>query len=52
MPWTFSHPAVVFPLKQSCFGLWLNLPALITGSVSSDLLSLRHFFRLSESVNT
>ncbi|MGJ7384461.1 DUF4184 family protein, partial [Morganella morganii] len=28
MPWTFAHPAIVFPLKQSRYGRWLNLPAL------------------------
>ncbi|MDD9339950.1 DUF4184 family protein [Providencia heimbachae] len=38
MPWTFSHPAVVFPLKQSKWGRFLNLPALIMGSLSPDLL--------------
>lgn len=38
MPWTFSHPAVVFPLKHSRFGRGLNLPALVTGSLSPDLL--------------
>ncbi|KNZ86862.1 DUF4184 family protein [Providencia stuartii] len=38
MPWTFSHPAVVFPLKQSKLGRWLSLPALILGSLSPDLL--------------
>ncbi|MER3003064.1 DUF4184 family protein [Morganella morganii] len=30
MPWTFAHPAIVFPLKKSRYGRWLNLPALIT----------------------
>ncbi|QAV24609.1 DUF4184 family protein [Proteus hauseri] len=38
MPWTFSHPAIVFPLKQSRIGKNLNLPALIVGSTSPDLL--------------
>ncbi|WP_265497629.1 DUF4184 family protein [Providencia rustigianii] len=38
MPWTFSHPAVVFPIKQSKIGQWLSLPALILGSISPDLL--------------
>lgn len=37
MPWTFSHPAVVFPIKQSRFGHFLSLPALILGSLSPDL---------------
>ncbi|WP_272677155.1 DUF4184 family protein [Providencia huaxiensis] len=37
MPWTFSHPAVVFPIKQSRFGRFLSLPALILGSLSPDL---------------
>ncbi|WP_340619085.1 DUF4184 family protein, partial [Xenorhabdus entomophaga] len=37
MPWTFSHPAVVFPLKSLPRGRLLNLPALITGSLSPDL---------------
>lgn len=37
MPWTFSHPAVVFPIKQSRIGKFLNLPALIIGSISPDL---------------
>ncbi len=29
MPWTFSHPAAVFPLKNLPGGRLLNLPALI-----------------------
>ncbi|PHM69656.1 DUF4184 family protein [Xenorhabdus sp. KJ12.1] len=37
MPWTFSHPAAVFPLKHLPGGRLLNLPALITGSLSPDL---------------
>lgn len=37
MPWTFSHPAVVFPLKSLPGRRLLNLPALITGSLSPDL---------------
>lgn len=37
MPWTFSHPAVVFPIKQAKYGRWLSLPALILGSLSPDL---------------
>lgn len=37
MPWTFSHPAVVFPIKQSKYGAFLSLPALILGSLSPDL---------------
>ncbi|MDX7992053.1 DUF4184 family protein [Xenorhabdus littoralis] len=36
MPWTFSHPAAVFPLKNLPGGRFLNLPALITGSLSPD----------------
>ena len=48
MPWTFSHPAVVFPLKQSRFGRWLNLPALITGSVSPDLLYSAGMYRAAD----
>ncbi|MDC9620177.1 DUF4184 family protein [Xenorhabdus sp. XENO-7] len=36
MPWTFSHPAAVFPLKNLSGGRLLNLPALITGSLSPD----------------
>lgn len=37
MPWTFSHPAVVFPIKQAKYFRWLSLPALILGSLSPDL---------------
>ncbi|PHM54388.1 DUF4184 family protein [Xenorhabdus sp. KK7.4] len=37
MPWTFSHPAAVFPLKNLPGGKLLHLPALITGSLSPDL---------------
>ncbi len=37
MPWTFSHPAIVFPLKNSLVGRWLSLPGLILGSLSPDL---------------
>ncbi|OWO82519.1 hypothetical protein B5C26_09045 [Photorhabdus luminescens] len=36
MPWTFSHPAAVFPLKNLPGGRLLNLPALIMGSLSPD----------------
>ncbi|EPU3934377.1 DUF4184 family protein [Morganella morganii] len=48
MPWTFAHPAVVFPLKHSRFGRWLNLPALITGSVSPDLLYSFGMYRAAD----
>lgn len=37
MPWTFSHPAVIFPIKQNKYGAFLCLPALIIGSLSPDL---------------
>ncbi|HAU5008708.1 DUF4184 family protein [Proteus mirabilis] len=49
MPWTFSHPAVVFPLKQSRIGKYLNLPALVVGSTSPDLL---YSFGLYQSATT
>lgn len=48
MPWTFAHPAIVFPLKQSRYGRWLNLPALITGSVSPDLLYSSGMYRAAD----
>lgn len=35
MPFTFAHPAAVLPLKKFCPRL--NLPALITGSITPDL---------------
>lgn len=37
MPWTFAHPAAVFPIKQSRLGKYLNLSALVIGSISPDL---------------
>lgn len=49
MPWTFSHPAAVFPLKQSRIGKYLNLPALVVGSTSPDLL---YSFGLYQSATT
>ncbi|PHM46099.1 hypothetical protein Xmau_00495 [Xenorhabdus mauleonii] len=36
MPWTFSHPAAVFPLRKLPGGKLLNLPALVVGSLSPD----------------
>ncbi|MEQ5217070.1 DUF4184 family protein [Morganella morganii] len=48
MPWTFAHSAIVFPLKQSRYGRWLNLPALITGSVSPDLLYSSGMYRAAD----
>lgn len=47
MPWTFSHPAVVFPLKHSKLGKFLNLPALVIGSVSPDLFYSVGLFKLA-----
>lgn len=47
MPWTFSHPAVVFPIKQSRLGKFLNLPALIIGSISPDLFYSVGLYSLS-----
>lgn len=47
MPWTFSHPAVVFPLKHSKIGEFLNLPALVVGSVSPDLFYSVGLFKLA-----
>ncbi|WP_162418337.1 DUF4184 family protein [Cyclobacterium roseum] len=35
MPFTFSHPAIIFPLKCS-FGRYLSLTGLITGSLAPD----------------
>lgn len=49
MPWTFSHPSIVFPIKQSRIGKNLNLPALIVGSTSPDLL---YSFGLYQSATT
>ncbi|QLR03262.1 DUF4184 family protein [Providencia rettgeri] len=47
MPWTFSHPAVVFPIKHSFLGKWLSLPAMILGSLSPDLLYSFGLYRLA-----
>lgn len=47
MPWTFSHPAIVFPIKQSKIGKILNLPALIIGSISPDLFYSVGLYNLS-----
>lgn len=49
MPWTFSHPSIVFPIKQSRIGKSLSLPALIVGSTSPDLL---YSFGLYQSATT
>lgn len=35
MPFTFAHPAAVLPLKKFCPRL--NMPALVTGSITPDL---------------
>lgn len=45
MPWTFSHPAVVFPIKQAKYFRWLSLPALILGSLSPDLFYSLTWYR-------
>lgn len=47
MPWTFSHPAVVFPIKHSFLGKWLSLPAMILGCLSPDLLYSFGLYRLA-----
>lgn len=47
MPWTFSHPAVVFPIKHSFLGKWLSLPAMILGSLNPDLLYSFGLYRLA-----
>lgn len=47
MPWTFSHPSVVFPLKHLKIGKFLNLPALVIGSVSPDLFYSVGLFKLA-----
>ncbi|MDI2113718.1 DUF4184 family protein [Commensalibacter nepenthis] len=47
MPWTFSHPAIVFPLKQSRMGKFLDLPALVIGSISPDLFYSVGLFKLA-----
>ena len=36
MPFTFSHPAAILPFKRLC-PRWLNLPALILGSMAPDV---------------
>ncbi len=36
MPFTFSHPAAILPLKRCC-PTWLNFPALVFGSMASDV---------------
>lgn len=36
MPFTFAHPAAVLPFRKYC-SRWLNLPALIVGSMTPDL---------------
>lgn len=35
MPFPLAHPAAVLPLKRFC-PRWLNLPALVVGSISPD----------------
>lgn len=51
MPWTFSHPAIVFPLKHSRWGRFLNLPALILGSLSPDLLYSFGLYRFASTAH-
>lgn len=42
MPFTFSHPAIVLPLKN-IFGKWVSLTGLIIGSLTPDF---EYFFRM------
>ncbi|MDP8161969.1 DUF4184 family protein [Pasteurella skyensis] len=42
MPFTFSHPAIVLPLKP-IFGKWVSLTALIIGSLTPDF---EYFLRM------
>lgn len=42
MPFTFSHPAIVLPLKR-IFGKWVSLTGLIIGSLTPDF---EYFFRM------
>ena len=42
MPFTFSHPAIVLPLKNT-FGKWLSLTGLIIGSLTPDF---EYFLRM------
>lgn len=42
MPFTFSHPAIVLPLKK-VFGKWLSLTGLIIGSLTPDF---EYFLRM------
>ena len=43
MPWTFAHSAAVLPLRRLC-PRWLNLPALMIGSLMPDLGYYLHRF--------
>src|SRR5690349_16326923 len=36
MPWTFSHPAAILPLRRFC-PRWMNLAALVIGALTPDL---------------
>ncbi|MCD8415598.1 DUF4184 family protein [Tenacibaculum dicentrarchi] len=42
MPFTFSHPAIVMPLKN-IFGKWISLTAVIIGSLTPDF---EYFLRM------
>ncbi|MCD8403511.1 DUF4184 family protein [Tenacibaculum finnmarkense] len=42
MPFTFSHPAIVLPLKN-IFGKWISLTAIIIGSLTPDF---EYFLRM------
>ena len=42
MPFTFSHPAIILPLKN-IFGKWVSLTGLIIGSLTPDL---EYFLRM------
>jgi len=47
MPFPLAHPAAVLPLKRFC-PRWLNLPALVIGSVSPDAAYLFGKLKLEE----
>jgi hypothetical protein len=51
MPWTFAHPAAVFPLRRRC-PVYFSFAALVIGSMTPDLGYYAHFSRLARFAHT
>jgi uncharacterized protein DUF4184 len=51
MPWTFSHPATVLPLRRFC-PMYLSFAGLVIGSMIPDLGYYIHFSGLARLAHT